>query len=162
MWLDRNSSRLPTDCCPTSPLRSPVRVSTQPSLEIRAYSRSPDSSSRPAVIANVRPVSVHAVIRCTPLASHFLSLNPSWSFIMPRARIFRRSYGFTQFCTHFDVQNHFLQFLFLSVSVCFAHSALARCNRCPSSCRRVWDTWSVKYSSCETETGFIAICTMLR
>ena len=85
VWIHRNPSGLPTDACSTNQLRAPARVPTQPSPEICAPSptRFVTAPCRGLleVIVKVRPVSVHAVTRCTLLASllFFFSLLPSWS-----------------------------------------------------------------------------------
>ena len=139
MWLDRYSSGLPTDSCPnspvrefcqlivvhTSPVRSPARVSTQPSPEVRAYPRSPDSTSRPIVGSFKQSPrcdqSVFTLLRVALCLLLFFSLFFSCHgpLTVRSAHLFHRSSGFTQFCTRLDVHNQSRQ---LSVSFCFTQA----------------------------------------
>ena len=151
VWLDRESPCLPSDSCPTNPTRqlltdacptnprlSLARVPTQPSPERcvhRPLSRfvmvSRFYRGLFQVIVKVRPSSVHAVTRCTLLASLLFFFLSSHVVVHSSCQVLNSSTVpyFTQFCTRVAVHNLLRQ---VSVSVCFAHHR-----------------WSVEYQSCK-------------
>ena len=156
MWVDRNSSSLPTDSCPNEfnafvsiifvyqhCLVMRFNQAVLPSPKTCAHHRSPDSSSRRfsgrglfQVIAIARPMSDHSVTRCTLLASlSSSSLVRSSCQVLNSSTVPMVSLHFTPVLTN---MTNSVIFLFLSVSHIphwLASTAV------PSSCSGVWDPW---------------------
>ena len=95
------------------------------------------------VIAKVRSVSVHSVIRCTLLASLLSCHGP---FFVRSAQLFHRSNGFLQLLHPSPCSQPILTL------VCSAPQTSARFNGCAilgTFCGGVWKPCSVEYQSCK-------------
>ena len=114
------------------------------------------------VIVKVRPSSVHAVTRCTLLASLLFFFLSSPVVVYSSCQVLNSSTVpyFTQFCTRVAVHNLLRQ---VSVSVYFAHPAPARFNRGPitllwsvgSMVSRVPILQILQCCTTEAETGLV-------